>query len=38
MKALRDTLAHGKPVEFKADEEQEGTQEELRKGASLAAD
>jgi hypothetical protein len=31
MKTLRDTLAHGKPVEFKADDEQEGTQEELRK-------
>ena len=38
MKTLRDTLAHGKPVEFNANSEQEGTQEELRKGTSLAAD
>jgi hypothetical protein len=38
MKTLRDTLAHGKPVELKADDEREGTQEELRKGTSLAAD
>jgi len=38
MKDLRDTLAHGKPVEIVDDEEREGTQEELRKGSSLAAD
>jgi hypothetical protein len=38
MKNLRDTLAHGKPVEIKGDDEQTGTEEELRSGASLAAD
>jgi hypothetical protein len=38
MKALRDTLAHGKPVEYKKDEEKEGTREELLKGSILAAD
>jgi hypothetical protein len=38
MKALRDTSAHGKPVELKGDDEKDGTQEELRKSANLAAD
>ncbi|MHC2315197.1 hypothetical protein ACVIHC_002243 [Bradyrhizobium diazoefficiens] len=38
MKNLRDTLAHGKPAEFKSDEEKEGTREELSKGSVLAAD
>jgi hypothetical protein len=38
MKKLRDTLAHGKPAEFKTEEEKEGTREELAKGSVLAAD
>lgn len=38
MKKLRDTLAHGKPAEFKTEEEKEGTREELTKGSVLAAD
>ena len=38
MKDLRDTLAHGKPKEFKTSEEKEGTREELLKGTTLAAD
>jgi hypothetical protein len=38
MKSLRDTLAHGKPVEVERDEEVEGTGEELKRGVSLAAD
>jgi hypothetical protein len=38
MKSLRDTLAHGKPVEVERDEEVEGTEEELKRGVSLAAD
>jgi hypothetical protein len=37
MKDLRDTLAHGKPVEIENEEEKIGTREELRKGLSLAA-
>jgi hypothetical protein len=38
MKKLRYTLAHGKPAEFKTEEEKEGTREELTKGSVLAAD
>jgi hypothetical protein len=38
MKKLRDTLAHGKPAEFKTEEEKEGTREELTRGSVLAAD
>lgn len=38
MKKLRDTLAHGKPAEFKTEEAKEGTREELTKGSVLAAD
>lgn len=37
VKALRDTFAHGKPVEIKTDELKEGSLEELRKGSGLAA-
>jgi hypothetical protein len=38
MKSLRDTLAHGKPVEVEEDEEVVGAHEELDRGANLAAD
>ncbi|WP_027531862.1 hypothetical protein [Bradyrhizobium sp. WSM3983] len=36
MKKLRDTLAHGKPAEFKTEQEKECTREELMKGSVLA--
>jgi hypothetical protein len=38
MKALRDTLAHGKPIETKEDKEVVGTHEELDRGVSLASE
>jgi hypothetical protein len=38
MKDLRDTLAHGKPVEIKEDGEKEGTEHELRTAPGLAAE
>jgi hypothetical protein len=37
MKSLRDTLAHGKPMEAELDEEVVGTHDELDRGADLAA-
>ncbi len=38
MKSLRDTLAHGKPVETSSEEEVIATHEELDRGAGLSAD
>ena len=38
MKTLRDTLAHGKPVEKCEDEIVTGEPEELKRGMSLASD
>jgi hypothetical protein len=37
MKTLRDTLAHGKPVEVEQDNEVVGMYEELDRGTKLAA-
>jgi hypothetical protein len=38
MKSLRDTLAHGKPFEAEKDEEMVGTEQDFKRGLSLAAD
>jgi hypothetical protein len=37
MKTLRDTPAHGKPVEAEQDDEVVGTHEELDRGVKVAA-